>query len=180
MLTKTYSPAHQYHLNPFMIKLRRKRRWSLSKIVFWTSKQPFSINFFSTTCNVCPEEILEIFAQTYESDSAPCHHFRCGWRLSTARWWSYSGNLSKSAANLSSTAKGVFLSAIACSRLHFFSSSCSHDLVWFQMLGLLFLVGRNVPFECSVWVWFCSLFCSRLVVDILFTVVYNKWNFRAC
>ena len=112
-------------------KTMAKKRWSLSKIVFWTSKQPFSINFFSTTCNVCPEEILEIFAQTYESDSAPCHHIRCGWRLSTARWWSYSGNLSKSAANLSSTAKGVFLSAIARSRLHFFSSSHVR-MTWFD------------------------------------------------
>ena len=42
--------------------------WSISKIIFWTSKQPFTIYFLLTTCNVCSMAIPEIFVQTQVSD----------------------------------------------------------------------------------------------------------------
>ena len=37
-----------------------KKQKSLTKIVFWTSEQPFIIHFLLVSCNVCPMVIPEI------------------------------------------------------------------------------------------------------------------------
>ena len=49
-------------------KTAARKRWSLSKSIFWTSKQPFAIYFLLATWNFPPLAIPQIFAQTQGSD----------------------------------------------------------------------------------------------------------------
>ena len=52
----------QYYPHPFLIEQRQKNDDHAPKPFFWTSKQPYAINFFLASCNVCPVAIPEIFA----------------------------------------------------------------------------------------------------------------------
>ena len=63
-LSKTYSSLVSTSSLSIYDKTVTKKYWSLSKIVFWTSKQPFAIYFLLATCNVRPVAIPEIFAKT--------------------------------------------------------------------------------------------------------------------
>ena len=61
---------------PIPDKTAAKKRWSLTKIVFFASKQPFAVHFSLASCNVCHVAIPEIFAQTQGSDYWQLIHYK--------------------------------------------------------------------------------------------------------
>ena len=88
---------YQHYLNPFLIKIWLKSVDLSPKSFFWTSKQPFTIYFLLTTCNVCPVVIPEIFTQIQGSDYWPLIHCQSFQQyikhyikiICTIFWWKY-------------------------------------------------------------------------------------------
>ena len=86
VLTKSYTSLESTLPKSISDKTASKKRWSFSKIVFWTWKQPFAIHFFQESNNVCPVAIPEIFAQTQRSDYWQSIHNYTSYNLSVFRF----------------------------------------------------------------------------------------------
>ena len=66
--TKPCAPLLSIVSTSTSVKIAAKKRWSLTKTAFWTSKQPFVLHSSYACSIVCPVAIPKIFTQTRGSD----------------------------------------------------------------------------------------------------------------
>lgn len=62
--TKPCAPLLSIVSTSTSVKIAAKKRWSLTKTAFWTSKQPFVLHSSYACSIVCPVAIPKIFTQT--------------------------------------------------------------------------------------------------------------------
>ena len=84
--TKPCAPLLSIVSTSTSVKIAAKKRWSLTKTAFWTSKQPFALHSSYACSIVCPVAIPKIFTKTRGSDYWKLIHstyLPCWWTLST-------------------------------------------------------------------------------------------------